>query len=99
MSQARVMVFSGLGVLMALRQRQEDSLITGLLFFSSMGSVHKRFFIWIMAGGKVKLTHLLTSQSLIQDVIKAAARNEEQGIPSESKKNRQGRESFEKPPS
>lgn len=33
-SQARSMFFSGLGVSMALRQRQEDNLIIGLYFAS-----------------------------------------------------------------
>lgn len=37
MSRARVMVFSGLGVLTVLRQRQEDNLIAGLLFFLPWG--------------------------------------------------------------
>lgn len=55
-------------------------------------------FVWRKAEGKGKLAHLLTTQSLIQDVIIAAARNEEKGSLSESKKCIKRRESFEKPP-
>lgn len=71
LSQARVMVFSGLGVLMVLRQRQEDNLIIGFLFSLLPGQSTSNF-VWRKAEGKVKLTHLLTSPSLIQDVIKSS---------------------------
>lgn len=48
-------------------------------FISSPSGQSTSNLVWRKAEGKVKVIYLLTSQSLIQNVIKAAKRNEEKG--------------------